>query len=84
MGVMSCSKRGCDNIMCDTYVNDIGYICYSCKEEFKTYLNKENIKAETAGEIRKVLETFMKIRKDYYTSGNEMSIDEFFESYTRE
>lgn len=35
MGVMACSKKGCDNIMCDHYVPSVGYICYECISDFK-------------------------------------------------
>jgi len=33
MGVMSCSRAGCDNVMCDHHSGTFGYICYGCKEE---------------------------------------------------
>ena len=41
MGVMSCHRRDCENIMCDTYVQGAGYICWECKKEFKEYLENE-------------------------------------------
>lgn len=34
MGVMACSRRECENIMCTEYVYDVGYVCHECKEEF--------------------------------------------------
>ena len=33
MGVMGCSRKGCDNIMCDRYSDDYGYICWECFNE---------------------------------------------------
>lgn len=33
MGVMSCSRYGCESIMCDLYSSDYGYICYDCYQE---------------------------------------------------
>ena len=33
MGVMSCSRRGCENIMCDRYSYAFGYICNECYKE---------------------------------------------------
>lgn len=33
MGVMTCSRRGCDNIMCDRHSTKHGYLCDSCFEE---------------------------------------------------
>lgn len=84
MGVMSCLRTACDNIMCDTYVDGVGYVCNDCQKEFKEYLNKEGINARTEGEIRRVLEKFMETLKDDYTQGNEMDVNEFFKSYTRD
>lgn len=33
MGVKTCSRAGCENIMCDRYSEDYGYICYSCFQD---------------------------------------------------
>jgi len=33
MGVMSCDRRGCSNVMCDRYSDEHGYICPACYEE---------------------------------------------------
>lgn len=33
MGVMSCSRNGCNNIMCHRYSVEYGYICNECFEE---------------------------------------------------
>jgi hypothetical protein len=33
MGVMSCRRNGCDNIMCNRYSYEYGYICNDCFEE---------------------------------------------------
>jgi len=33
MSVMACNREGCDNIMCDRYAHDIGYICNECYQE---------------------------------------------------
>lgn len=33
MGVLSCDRYGCENIMCDRYSNEYGYICNECFEE---------------------------------------------------
>ena len=35
MGVKACRRKGCDNIMCDLYSSNFGYICYDCFEEMK-------------------------------------------------
>ena len=36
MGVMECSRRGCDNIMCHDYSEETGYICWECKSELES------------------------------------------------
>jgi hypothetical protein len=33
MGVMSCRRNNCNNIMCDRYSYRYGYICNECFEE---------------------------------------------------
>ena len=33
MGVMTCNRNGCENIMCDYYSQKYGYICYECFNE---------------------------------------------------
>jgi hypothetical protein len=37
MGVMSCCRAGCNNIMCDTYSSVHGYICNECLIELKQF-----------------------------------------------
>ncbi len=31
---MKCFRNGCDNIMCDLYLEKVGYICNDCQKEF--------------------------------------------------
>ena len=33
MGVMNCRRNGCNNIMCNRYSSEYGYICNECFEE---------------------------------------------------
>lgn len=81
MGVMSCSRPSCPNIMCQTYVNSIGYVCTECQNEFKDYLKKEQLTPKTEGEIKNQLVLFMETDKDRYVDGDEISVDDFFNSY---
>ena len=30
MGVLACSNVWCENVMCDRYSRDYGYICWDC------------------------------------------------------
>jgi hypothetical protein len=85
MGVMSCSRYRCDNIMCHTYINSIGYICSECKSEFKKYLELKGLVDLSENEIKKELEIFMQTEKDEFNKSSEkMDIDDFFDQYTRD
>lgn len=33
MGVLACDRQGCENIMCDRYHHEYGYICNECFSE---------------------------------------------------
>ena len=33
MGTMDCSRRGCENNLCDRYSPEYGYICNDCFKE---------------------------------------------------
>jgi hypothetical protein len=35
MGIRSCDRKDCENIMCDNYNKDIGYICNDCLVELR-------------------------------------------------
>lgn len=83
MSVMSCSRPKCENIMCDTYVDGIGYVCNECQEEFKEYLNSEKDIVLSEGEMRRKFTVFMKSDKNTYTQGPEITVDQFFNQYTR-
>jgi len=52
MGVLSCDRQGCNNIMCERHSYEHGYICNSCFEE----LVKEGIATD--------INEFMNIEKD--------------------
>lgn len=80
---MTCYRLHCNNIMCDTYIDDIGYICNDCQEEFKEYLQSEGIEAKTEGQITRALKDFMATYKRNYSKGNTISVDDFFKSNTR-
>ena len=54
MGVLPCDRVGCDNIMCDRYSHEYGYICNECFNEL--------VSARVGYEI----ERFMNSRKTAY------------------
>ena len=44
MGVLACSRYRCENIMCDRYSSNHGYICHECYEDLKAG-GSQNIEA---------------------------------------
>ncbi len=80
MGVRGCFRRGCDNIMTDTYISGIGYICYDCQKEFKQYLERNSIENTSEQQLLEILEKFMNLSK---SSSEIIDIDEFFNKNTR-
>jgi len=80
---MNCSRKNCDNIMCDIYVQSVGYICNPCTSEFKEYLQKNGLNPKTEGQINSELELFMATAKDAYCDGNEITVNDFFNERTR-
>lgn len=73
MGVMSCSRKNCTNIMCDTYISNIGYICDECKHEFMS----ENIREYKEYEIEEMLTSFL-INSKKQSNTNLMTVEEYF------
>lgn len=73
MGVMSCSRKDCENIMCDT-LTDEGYVCTECKSEFEKLM--ENMVEAVSDpdfmsmttvediDVREEFKSFMKSSKD--------------------
>jgi hypothetical protein len=43
MSVLTCNRKGCQNIMCDRHSHEYGYICNECFEEL---VNEENLDIE--------------------------------------
>lgn len=59
MGAKECSKRGCENIMCDDYIENIGYICHECKTELK------NINPKSEEEVVNFMHTKKEINETF-------------------
>lgn len=77
MGVMACSRKGCNHILCDTYISEIGYICGECKQEFKEWLTNNNYSPKNKDEATKLLDEFTDTYKESTTSDPNFNIDEF-------
>lgn len=82
MGVKGCFRNDCNNIMCDTYIESIGYVCSDCKREFKDYLEENNLEPKNEYEIKKELKKFMETLKDN-SCKDDISVDDFFSNHTR-
>lgn len=80
MSVLACNRVGCNNIMCDTYVPHIGYICFECQKEFINFLINNGYIVNNEYQVIEHLEQFMSKYKTSYESG--MNVDEFFKKYT--
>lgn len=59
MGVLTCSRRDCDNIMCAYYVPSVGYICNDCKDEFIRFVNIRGIRVDNDADVESELQMFM-------------------------
>jgi len=38
MSVLACHRKGCQNVMCDYYFPDIGYLCDLCVDELIDFI----------------------------------------------
>lgn len=54
VGVMACSRTGCDNVMCDRYSSHYGYLCWQCFNELISLGPEANVSS------------FMKTEKDSF------------------
>ena len=82
MDVMNCSKIGCDEILCETYIPDLGYICYGCMKDFKQSVSHIHIKSKE--EMLPRFSLFMDLHKRRDREDDVlpmMSVYEFFEEY---
>lgn len=79
MGVMSCQRKDCQNVMCRSSING-QLVCKDCKEEFTTKFTDKILKRS---EFIKEFETFMKSPKDddWQNANEEIDVHEFIDSY---
>lgn len=84
MGVMTCDRRGCDNIMCDTCVDGSWYVCTYCQKEFEHYLIQEGHTDLSEGQMKQHFKTFISTEAGQYSEGPKISVREFFQKYTRD
>lgn len=82
MGVLACSKVGCESVMCDTYVPGVGYVCRDCQERFKEWLKYRVGYPCTPAELKDDLYEFLSQDKSLENQDG-IDIDEFFKQHTR-
>lgn len=83
MGVLHCSRSACDNIMCDTHIPSVGYICSECQEEFLYFLRTHSLFFVESEEIVDALRDFLETPKDMYTNATEEFVKEFFTEHAK-
>lgn len=83
MGVMYCSRPNCESIMCDTYVDSVGYVCNDCQQEFEEYCKTIDEYPSNEGAILRNLIEFMKTEKGEFFEGRTMTVQSFFKNCTR-
>ena len=71
MGVMSCCRNSCEEIMCHTYSSITGYICSDCKHELEQ-TNPQSIK-----DVEKFMDS-PKSDNSYYDDNGEFSLSKMF------
>lgn len=82
MGVITCDRKGCDNILSEYYIPGVGDVCRECMAEFKEYV--KGIMPPVEGEYgaEQALKSFMhKPKAQQYTSN--FDIDAWAEQYSR-
>lgn len=86
MGVLTCSRKHCDNIMCDTYVDGVGYICRECQDEFINYVRSERLAIYSEYQLPPILNGFLETTRKGEFDQQEGTIDlrAFFNKHTKQ
>lgn len=80
MGVISCDRKDCENVMCDITVANKN-VCNECADEFMTLMGNE---PKTPSDMGREFINFMKSPKpEYRTSGVELTAQQFFDQNRR-
>lgn len=77
MSVLSCYRRNCENIMCDRYSYEYGYICDECLKELKLACRAEGSVSDN------IISQFMESEKKDYDSSEWIgeALDKIFEDH---
>lgn len=81
MGVCYCLRADCQNIMCDTYINGIGYICDECQEDFIFYVKNLDSIPVSDEKIKEDLKMFLETPKHTSSKFIDETIQDFFKKF---
>lgn len=73
MGVLACSRYGCENIMCDLLVEG-NYVCNECAAEFRVSVNDKAMPLE---QLREAFKLFMASEKPKHSADRVTTVDDF-------
>lgn len=83
MGLMSCGRTCCENILCERLVLESSkYICNECYSELVEYKQIALPKQSTSKEVRKFIEDFMDTKPGTYRVLCNEEVDEEFKRLT--
>jgi len=83
MSVLACSKVGCENVMCDTYVPEVGYVCRDCQKDFHQYMTRTDGLGSDENEIKQALVWWLSKPKETGWHPILDHVTEFFKRYTQ-
>lgn len=77
--VNECSRKDCQNILCDTYLDGFGYVCGSCQNDFEELIDKkyDDSVELTKSILSKDFKEFMKTSKED-SDNTPMTVNKFF------
>lgn len=74
MGVLACSRNGCEGVMCGTLIGG-SYICEDCKDEFRKLVGDGYLrKADMVSKFREFKET----QRTCKEPDKPVNVDDFF------
>jgi hypothetical protein len=85
MSVMECNRRRCPNVMCDTHIHGMGYICNDCQQEFRGFLLERGLNPDeiSVHDIEEQIAVFMNTEKGSENAYTVSNIDDYFREHSR-
>lgn len=82
MGVMQCSRSGCDEIMCDRLINGRNYICNTCFTELVDWKREHWPDTMTIVELTERIQNFLSTEKGSHRVLDAAEIEKEFQRIT--